>query len=115
MSWGQEICQIVQEQLTIACSTKHCAQVHWGPTIKTMPGGLDSWDNRPRWTDKHGGQTNMVGGEEDDKHGGPGAPQYLTDPVQPGVFYKQARKSLSDGLWKYIQGTVNPKPEELES
>ena len=22
---------------------------------------------------------------------------------------------LSDGLWKYIQSTVNPKPEELES
>ena len=42
----------------------------------------------------------------------------LTDPVQPGLFYKQLRHSLikvTDGLWKYIQSTVNPKPEELES
>ena len=23
--------------------------------------------------------------------------------------------SVSDGLWKYIQNSVNPKPEELES
>ena len=36
----------------------------------------------------------------------------------PGLFYKQPRYSVikvSDGLWKYIQSTVNPKPEELES
>ena len=40
-------------------------------------------------------------------------PLFLTDPVSPGLFYKQPRKVtdwLTDGLWKYIQSTVNPKP-----
>ena len=41
---------------------------------------------------------------------------YLTDPVQPGLFYGQLCNYFSkesDGLWKYIPNTVNPKPKEL--
>ena len=39
----------------------------------------------------------------------------LTDPVQPGLFYKQLCDSINHGLWKYIQNTVNPKQKELGS